>query len=113
MLGDNLLTLIKAYRYQGVPSPMVRKLVRHVALALDFLHTNCRVIHTDLKPENVLLTGKVRRGVGSGCGHAELLRGRKRVQARRPTPTPPLPRSCPLCPCPPRSWRARSRWRSR
>ena len=59
MLGDNLLALIKAYRYQGIPSHMVRKFVRHVSVALDFLHTSCHVIHTDLKPENVLLTKKV------------------------------------------------------
>ena len=68
MLGDNLLTLIKAYRYQGIPSLIVRKLTRQVAEALDFLHRHCRVIHTDLKPENVLLTGKVRwRVVACAC----------------------------------------------
>jgi serine/threonine-protein kinase SRPK3 len=64
MLGDNLLALIKAYRYQGIPSQLVRKISRQVAIGLDFLHRHCRVIHTDLKPENVLLTGKVRSGRG-------------------------------------------------
>ena len=58
-LGDNLLALIKAYRYRGIPNHMVRKLVRQVCIGLDFLHRVCHVIHTDLKPENVLLKEKL------------------------------------------------------
>ena len=58
-LGDNLLALIKAYRYQGIPLDLVRKFTRQTCLGLDFLHSACGIIHTDLKPENVLLTGKL------------------------------------------------------
>ncbi len=54
-LGDNLLTLIKRYDYRGVPLPYVRAIARQVLVGLDYLHREREIIHTDLKPENVLL----------------------------------------------------------
>jgi serine/threonine protein kinase len=59
VLGDNLLSLIKAYRYNGAPIDTVRRLIHHVCQGLDFLHRRCSIIHTDLKPENVLLSAKL------------------------------------------------------
>ncbi|GLD93932.1 hypothetical protein PINS_up002537 [Pythium insidiosum] len=61
MLGDNLLTLIKHYNYRGVPMPLVKTLTRDMLEGLAFLHSKCRIIHTDLKPENVLLNRKIPR----------------------------------------------------
>jgi hypothetical protein len=55
MLGCNLLSVIKAYNYQGLPIPIVKKIIKGVCRGLDFLHRKCKIIHTDLKPENVLL----------------------------------------------------------
>lgn len=55
MLGCNLLSVIKAYNYRGIPIPVVKKMIKGVAKGLDFLHRKCKIIHTDLKPENVLL----------------------------------------------------------
>jgi serine/threonine-protein kinase SRPK3 len=54
-LGDNLLTLIKLYKYRGLPLHMVKELTSQVLVGLDFLHRQLSIIHTDLKPENVLL----------------------------------------------------------
>lgn len=61
VLGDNLLTLIKHYNYRGIPIPFIRKLTREVLIGLDYLHTKCKIIHTDLKPENVMLSQPIRR----------------------------------------------------
>ncbi|KAK7312620.1 hypothetical protein VNO77_36607 [Canavalia gladiata] len=54
-LGDNLLTLIKYTDYRGLPLPMVKEICFHILVGLDYLHRELSVIHTDLKPENVLL----------------------------------------------------------
>lgn len=55
LLGCNLLGLIKAFNYRGIPVPVVKNVVRGICKGLDFLHRKCSIIHTDLKPENVLL----------------------------------------------------------
>ena len=59
VLGDNLLTLIKRYDYLGVPLLGVKSLTRSVLRGLNYLHGEKNIIHTDLKPENVLLTFKL------------------------------------------------------
>ncbi|OMO58267.1 hypothetical protein CCACVL1_25518 [Corchorus capsularis] len=58
-LGDNLLTLIKYSDYRGVPLPMVKEICRHILVGLDYLHRELSIIHTDLKPENVLLLSMI------------------------------------------------------
>lgn len=54
-LGDNLLTLIKAYNYRGIPLQMVKQIAKETLVGLDYLHRQLSIIHTDLKPENILL----------------------------------------------------------
>mmetsp|Transcript_5458 Transcript_5458/g.9230 ORF Transcript_5458/g.9230 Transcript_5458/m.9230 type:complete len:195 (-) Transcript_5458:2084-2668(-) len=55
ILGVNLLEVIKRYNYKGAPLPIVRQMAKQCLIGLDFLHRMCKVIHTDLKPENVSL----------------------------------------------------------
>eukprot|EP00535_Pseudo-nitzschia_heimii_P010784 CAMPEP_0197197190 /NCGR_PEP_ID=MMETSP1423-20130617/32737_1 /TAXON_ID=476441 /ORGANISM="Pseudo-nitzschia heimii, Strain UNC1101" /LENGTH=1030 /DNA_ID=CAMNT_0042651007 /DNA_START=343 /DNA_END=3435 /DNA_ORIENTATION=- len=55
MLGCNLLSVIKTFSYRGIPIPVVKNMIRGICKGLDFLHRKCQIIHTDLKPENVLL----------------------------------------------------------
>ncbi|KAM7198855.1 Serine/threonine-protein kinase [Rhypophila sp. PSN 637] len=42
-------------KYPSIPLSMVKKIATQLLLALDFLHDNCGVIHTDIKPQNILL----------------------------------------------------------
>merc|ERR1719204_1240854 len=56
VLGQNLLDLIKSYNYRGLPMAVVKKIAREVLLGLHYLHSECSIIHTDLKPENVLIS---------------------------------------------------------
>lgn len=55
ILGANLLEVIKRYNYEGAPLPVVRAMAKQCLMGLDYLHRICKVIHTDLKPENVSL----------------------------------------------------------
>jgi serine/threonine-protein kinase SRPK3 len=55
VLGENLLGLIKKWNHRGIPMPLVQQITKQVLLGLDYLHRECGIIHTDLKPENVLI----------------------------------------------------------
>ncbi|KAG6935398.1 SRSF protein kinase 1, partial [Chelydra serpentina] len=55
VLGHHLLKWIIKSNYQGLPLPCVKRIIQQVLQGLDYLHTKCRIIHTDIKPENILL----------------------------------------------------------
>lgn len=55
VLGENLLGLIKKWNHRGIPMPLVKQITKQVLLGLDYMHRECGIIHTDLKPENVLI----------------------------------------------------------
>ena len=46
---------MKRYKYKGIPMPIVRKIARQWLIGLDYLHRIWKIIHTDVKPENVLV----------------------------------------------------------
>uniref|UniRef100_A0A1B0CJI0 non-specific serine/threonine protein kinase n=1 Tax=Lutzomyia longipalpis TaxID=7200 RepID=A0A1B0CJI0_LUTLO len=52
VLGHNLLKLILKSNYRGIPLPNVKSIIRQVLQGLDYLHRKCKIIHTDIKPEN-------------------------------------------------------------
>jgi serine/threonine-protein kinase SRPK3 len=58
ILGVNFLAIIKRYDYKGVPIPLVRNLAKQCLIGLDYMHRICKVIHTDFKPENVVISLK-------------------------------------------------------
>ncbi|CAL8337230.1 unnamed protein product [Merluccius merluccius] len=55
VLGHQLLKWIIKSNYHGLPLPCVKSIIRQVLQGLDYLHTKCKIIHTDIKPENILL----------------------------------------------------------
>ncbi|XP_051964940.1 SRSF protein kinase 3-like [Xyrauchen texanus] len=55
VLGHQLLKLIIKSNYMGLPLICVKSILRQVLEGLDYLHTKCKIIHTDIKPENILL----------------------------------------------------------
>ncbi|KFV06063.1 Serine/threonine-protein kinase SRPK, partial [Pterocles gutturalis] len=57
-LGPSLRCLMGNYAAQGLPLPFVKKSLQQVLAGLHFLHQRCRIIHADIKPENVLLCGR-------------------------------------------------------
>jgi len=69
-LGRSLYDFLKAHEYHPFPVFCVRDFARRLLEALDFLH-GFGLIHTDLKPENVLLSNDnettYRSWDGSSC----------------------------------------------
>uniref|UniRef100_A0A5K3FM50 non-specific serine/threonine protein kinase n=1 Tax=Mesocestoides corti TaxID=53468 RepID=A0A5K3FM50_MESCO len=55
VLGHNLLKLIIRSGYRGIPIENVRTIIRQTLEGLHYLHEKCQIIHTDIKPENILV----------------------------------------------------------
>lgn len=53
VLGDNLLTLLRKFTILNLN--LCRVISRQLLQGLAFLHDECEIIHTDIKPENVVL----------------------------------------------------------
>lgn len=53
--GVNLLSAYGWFGRRGMPLDLVRAVAVQLLAALDGIHRSCGIIHTDIKPENVLL----------------------------------------------------------
>ncbi|XP_061114545.1 SRSF protein kinase 3 isoform X2 [Conger conger] len=54
-LGPDLHSWQKCFGNPGLPLPWVKQVIKQVLQGLDYLHSQCKIIHTDIKPENILL----------------------------------------------------------
>ena len=84
IVGVTLLELIKRYNYKGIPLPFIRIITKQILIGLDFLHRICHIIHTDLKPENVLvcLTNEELKAIQE-TGHLEIEKAGKKKKNKK------------------------------
>ncbi|KAI0080057.1 kinase-like protein [Panus rudis PR-1116 ss-1] len=54
-LGENLLALIERHKSTGVPAGLVKVITKQILLGLQYLHDECDLVHTDIKPENIMI----------------------------------------------------------
>ena len=52
-LGENLLALIERHKKTGVAVDLVKVIAKQMLLGLQYLHDECDLVHTDIKPENI------------------------------------------------------------
>ncbi|XP_036389446.1 SRSF protein kinase 3 [Megalops cyprinoides] len=55
LLGPDLHSWQECFGNPGLPLPWVKRVIQQVLQGLDYLHNQCKIIHTDIKPENILL----------------------------------------------------------
>ncbi|KAI0040411.1 kinase-like protein [Auriscalpium vulgare] len=53
-LLQNLSSYVLRWPYHAIPMALLKRVTRQTLLALDYLHTECNIIHTDVKPSNIL-----------------------------------------------------------
>ncbi|KAK4261657.1 hypothetical protein QN277_004621 [Acacia crassicarpa] len=97
-LGDSLLRLVRYRRYKGLPMNKVREICKCILIGLDYLHRELGIIHSDLKPENVLLLSTIdpakdpvrsgqspilERPEGSNVGFSSVVEKKLKRKARR------------------------------
>ena len=86
ILGVNLLEIIKRYDYKGVPLNILRVLAKQCLIGLDYLNRIYGLIHTDLKPENVVISltpAELREIYENGClANSKAMRKSKHLKQR-------------------------------
>ncbi|CAM9536060.1 unnamed protein product [Discosporangium mesarthrocarpum] len=71
-LGQSLYDYLKRNGYRGFPMRILRPIARQLLQAIEFLHS-MKLIHTDLKPENVLLRSREDQTVVLSSGDSILV----------------------------------------
>ncbi|KAK0610781.1 kinase-like domain-containing protein [Immersiella caudata] len=53
-LWESVLTFLHRNPVRRLPATVLAVVLRRLFLALDFLHTECKIIHTDIKADNIM-----------------------------------------------------------
>ncbi|KAF4453070.1 CMGC SRPK kinase [Fusarium albosuccineum] len=53
-LWESVLNFLHRNPVRRLPPPVLAVILRRLFLALDFLHTECQIIHTDIKADNIM-----------------------------------------------------------
>ncbi|KAI0063830.1 kinase-like protein [Artomyces pyxidatus] len=59
LLGTSLNTVRKYYEGKKLPAPLLKPILGELLSALDFLHRKCKIVHTDIKFDNILFTANI------------------------------------------------------
>ncbi|KIM44308.1 hypothetical protein M413DRAFT_433710 [Hebeloma cylindrosporum] len=59
VLGSNLLSLQRAQPTGVFSLHSTKRIIKQVLLALDYLHRDCGLVHTDVKPQNIMVSMNV------------------------------------------------------
>ncbi|KAI0401759.1 serine kinase [Xylaria palmicola] len=54
-MGPDMSHYRKLFSRARLPIPVAKKVTKELLMALAFLHDSCQVIHTDIKPQNILV----------------------------------------------------------
>ncbi|KAK3688905.1 kinase-like domain-containing protein [Podospora appendiculata] len=54
-MGPDLSKYRRLFPKFRIPLPIMKTITRQLLLALSYLHQTCRVIHTDIKPQNIMI----------------------------------------------------------
>ncbi|PGH34369.1 CMGC/SRPK protein kinase [[Emmonsia] crescens] len=54
-LWESVLTFLRRNPVERLPSAVIAFVLHRLFLALDYLHTECKIIHTDIKADNIML----------------------------------------------------------
>lgn len=57
LMAGSLYTIMKAQYPNGFPITIVKMMLNDLLKALTFIHDELKIIHADIKPENILLVG--------------------------------------------------------
>ncbi|KAL0158608.1 hypothetical protein M9458_046684, partial [Cirrhinus mrigala] len=55
LLGPDLRCWQVCFGNPGLSLTFVKRVITQVLEGLEYLHSHCKIIHTDIKPENILL----------------------------------------------------------
>ncbi|PLB47751.1 kinase-like protein [Aspergillus steynii IBT 23096] len=53
-LWESVLAFLRRNPVERLPSPVIAVVLHRLFLALDFLHTECQIAHTDIKADNIM-----------------------------------------------------------
>jgi serine/threonine-protein kinase SRPK3 len=56
VMWKDLLFIMKKFDYRGLPVPILKNICYQILCGLELMHDKCKIIHTDLKPENFLIS---------------------------------------------------------
>jgi len=54
---DDIINVKDSKYSYGLPFEVATEIIRQLLVALNELHTKCNIMHTDIKPENILING--------------------------------------------------------